>query len=64
MDPTKTESIQRWPQPTYVKQLRSFLGLAGYYRKFIRHFAILARPLHDLLKKGVLFLWTDAHSAF
>jgi hypothetical protein len=39
--------------------LRSFLCLAGYYRKFIKHFSIIARPLNDLLKKNRVFAWTD-----
>jgi hypothetical protein len=42
-DPEKVQSIRDWPIPTDTKQLQSFLGLAGYYRKFVRHFAILAR---------------------
>lgn len=62
-DPTKINSIQQWPQPTDIKQLRSFLGLAGYYRKFVQHFAVLARSLNDLLKKGSLLVWTAAHSS-
>ena len=62
-DPSKIESIQQWPQPQNIKELRSFLGLASYYRKFMQHFATLARPLTDLLKKGPIFIWTPAHQA-
>lgn len=62
-DPKKVQPVQRWPQPKDIKELRSFLGLAGYYRKFVQHFALLARPLTDLLKKGTLFVWTPAHSS-
>jgi len=44
-----------------VSELCSFLGLAGFYRKFIRHFAIIAKPLTNLLKKGAYFVWTSDH---
>lgn len=60
-DPSKIEAIRDWPAPTDIKQLHSFLGMAGYYRKFVQHFAILARPLTDMLKKGSMFVWTPAH---
>lgn len=64
-DPSKIQAIQTWPTPQDIKQLRSFLGLAGYYRKFVQHFTLLARPLMDLLKKGTIFHWTPTHdSAF
>jgi hypothetical protein len=60
-DQGKIDSILSWPPPQDVKELRSFLGLAGYYRKFVRNFALLARPLTDFLKKGTLFVWTSVH---
>jgi hypothetical protein len=44
-DPAKVEAIASWPQPANVKELRSFLGLAGYYKKFVKHFAIISKPL-------------------
>ena len=62
-DPAKVEAVHSWPQPASVKDLRSFLGLAGYYRKFVKHFAVIAKPLTDLLRKIVLFVWTLAHTA-
>ena len=64
VDDSKVAAIQQWPPPSSVKQLRGFLGLASYYRKFIKGFAMLAAPLTDLLKKDT-FLWTEqAHQAF
>jgi hypothetical protein len=62
-DPEKIAVIQNWPTPTFVKQVRSFLGLTGYYRKFIRQYGIISRPLSDLLKKNTVFCWTAIHQA-
>ena len=58
-DPSKIEAIANWPSPLSVKELRSFLGLAGYYRRFVRHFGIISKPLTNLLRKNtfVLFVW-------
>ena len=50
-DPSKTEVIWRWPRPTNERELRSFLGLAGYYRRFVKGFSKIAAPLHALLSK-------------
>lgn len=58
MDLGKVKGIQEWPTPTTVKQVRSFLGFGNFYRRFIRHFSELAKPLNDLLKKDHDFDWT------
>lgn len=64
-DPMKTNAIAQWPTPQDAKQLRSFLGLSGYYRKFIRNYGVLSRPLTDLLKKHTVFHWTpDLQTSF
>jgi hypothetical protein len=60
-DPEKVQAVLQWPPPTNVRELRGFLGLAGFYRKFVWHFAIIAKPLTNLLKKHSLFIWTSEH---
>ena len=59
MDPAKVEAITKWPRPTNVTEVRSFLGLAGYYRRFVEGFSRLALPLTQLMRKGEKFVWTD-----
>ena len=60
-DPAKVAAIRGWPRPAKVTQVRSFLGLASYYRRFIAHFAEITRPLHALTNKSQReFVWTDA----
>ena len=59
VDPTKVQEVMDWEPPTSVYQIRSFLGLAGYYRQFIPDFSRIAKPMTELLKKGVKFVWDD-----
>jgi ribonuclease HI len=60
VDPEKVEAVSNWRQPTNVGEIRSFLGLAGYYRRFIEGFSKIARPMTELLKKEKKFVWTEA----
>lgn len=58
VDPSKIECVKNWPLPNTLKALRDFLGLAGYYRKFVIHFATIAKPPTNMLKKEG-FKWID-----
>jgi len=60
VDPAKIEAIKDRPQPTNVKVIRSFLGLEGYYRKFVEGFSKLAMLLTMLTRKGVKFIWGES----
>jgi hypothetical protein len=57
MDPEKIKAITDWPIPTNISEIRSFLGLAGYYRKFIKDFSKICIPLTDLTKKEKKYVW-------
>ena len=58
MDPEKIEAIMNWPTPRNVTDVRSFMGLAGYYRRFIEGFSKVAHAITSLQKKGMKFEWT------
>lgn len=59
-DPEKVEAVRGWPTPKNQTEVRSFLGLASYYRRFVKGFAEIARPLHKLTEKGRRFQWDEA----
>nr|GFA45552.1 reverse transcriptase [Tanacetum cinerariifolium] len=59
MDPAKVEAITKWPRPTSVTEVRSFLGLASYYRRFVEGFLRLALPLTKLMRKGEKFVLNE-----
>jgi len=62
MDASKVQAILSWPQPKSVRAVRGFLGLAGYYRRFIKDYGLIAAPLTKLLKKEG-FRWTEEAAA-
>ena len=60
VDPNKVDMVQNWPRPTSVTEIRSFLGLAGYYRCFVKDFSRIVAPLTRLTRKNVKYEWTDS----
>ncbi|OMO55084.1 reverse transcriptase [Corchorus capsularis] len=64
VDPSKITAIIDWPLPANIKALRGFLGLTGYYRKFVKHYATIVAPLTDLLKQKSYQWTTEASEAF
>ena len=65
VDPSKIEAVMNWDRPTTVTEIRSFLGLAGYYRRFIKGFSQIALPLTKLTRKNTQFLWNpDCEKSF
>ena len=64
-DPEKSRSIEQWPEPRSIKDIRIFLGLCSYYRKLVKDFAQKAAPMYELLKKNRRFEWTsECHQSF
>lgn len=64
-DPSKVEKVANWPVPTSTKEVQQFLGLGSYYKRFVKGFADIARPLHKLTERNAVFHWTQEwQSAF
>ena len=59
VDPHKISAVEHWAQPKNAKEIRSFLGLAGYYRRFVEGFSKLAQPKTALLRKSQKFIWNE-----
>jgi hypothetical protein len=59
VDPTKVEAIMEWPTLTNVQEVRSFMGLAGYYRSFVEGLKKIANPITELQKKNKKFVWLE-----
>jgi hypothetical protein len=58
-DPARVKKVQNCPTPTSVTGIKSFIGLASYYRRFIKDFSKIAHPMLELVKKDVPFVWTE-----
>ena len=59
VDSTKIEALNSWKRPMTMTEIKSFLGLVGYYRRFIKDFSLIAAPMTKLMRKDVKFIWTD-----
>ena len=58
-DPNKVQKVQDWPTPTSLQDVRRFVGIASYYRRFVKDFASIAEPLPALTKKHAQFRWSE-----
>jgi hypothetical protein len=58
VDPSKKEAVSKWQSPKSVTKIRNFLGLAGYYRRFIENFSKIAKPMTELLKSNMPYVWS------
>ena len=63
VDPAKVAAVQDWPRPSTPTEIRSFLGFAGYYHRFVQGFSSIAFPLTQLTQKEVSFQWTPDYEA-
>jgi hypothetical protein len=63
LDPSKVQDVLSWKAPTIVNDIQSFLGLDGYYQRFIEEFLMISKPMTELLKKDKQFEWTPACEA-
>ncbi|XP_057248158.1 uncharacterized mitochondrial protein AtMg00860-like [Beta vulgaris subsp. vulgaris] len=59
VDPDKIKAVEEWPAPKNVSEVRSFLGLAGYYRRFVKNFSKIALPITSLIRKNSRFQWNE-----
>ena len=60
VDPQKIKAVSKWPRSTTMTEIRSFLDLAGYYRRFVQYFSRIAAPMTRLTQKNAKFVWSDA----
>ena len=58
-DPSNLNKVQNWPRPTNATQVRGFVSLCSYYRRLVKDFATIAKPLHEVARPNVPFIWTD-----
>jgi LPS O-antigen subunit length determinant protein (WzzB/FepE family) len=61
VDPSKVESVTKWEQSLNMTDIRSFLGMAGYYQRFIKNFSKIAKLMTELLKNNTKFEWSDVY---
>jgi hypothetical protein len=61
MDPSMVQDVLSWNAPTSVDDIQSFMGLAGYYQRFIKGFSKISKPMNELLEKDKKFEWTSAY---
>ena len=61
VDEDKVKAIKDWPTPRNANEVRSFHGLASFYRRFVKDFSSIAAPLNELVKKNAVFKWGDVH---